>query len=526
MTPSDISRRLFMGLAGAGLAAATLPASMVRAQGRKLLVTVINNDPAAFNPAVSTNIEGIIASTPVYSWLIKQDIDGTNAADLATDWSMSEDGKTFTFTLRDDVTWHDGTPFTAEDVKFTIEEMLSVHNSIAKNAYATLSSVEAPDTKTIILTFSAPNVVFLAQPFALGPILPKHLWEGTDFNTNPVGKSPVGTGPFKFVAHEIGNKIEYTRNEAYFGEAPGMDGLLLRIMPDPVSRSAAFENKEIDAINVLSIPFTDITRFREMPGVTMKSFPAPGGAYLAVINMRNKPLDDVRVRRALAHAIDRSFIRENILPEISHAMNGPIWPASPLYNTELEDYSLDTAKAEALLDEAGVTKDANGKRFTLRVMWQNVFSQIGSIADVMAENLRPLGIEVDRTPLETSAVIQKGYIEGDFDIIINSYVLGPDPSFGVERLYNSNNILPKPFTNNSGYVNKEVDALFDKQRLAGSPEERKAIYDEIQSKIWDDLPVLPICSYDAVGFSHDEFVTDVYTHWNVIMEDFATAKPA
>lgn len=522
----QLDRRDFIGLVGSGLALNLLPMKPAIAQDQKQLVSVINSDPPSFNPAIATNIEGIIASTPVFSWIVQQDIDGTLRPDLASEWSMSDDGKEFTFKLREDVVWHDGTPFTAADVKFTIEQMLSVLNPIGKNAYTTLTAVEMPDDYAIRLTFSAPNLAFLSLPFGLGPIMPKHLWDGTDFNTNPVGKAPVGTGPFKFVGHEIGSKIDYVRNDAYFGSKPAMSGLIFRIMPDPVSRSAAFENEEIDAINVFSIPFTDIERFRNMPNVTMKSFQIPGAAYLATINLRNKPFDDVRVRQALAHAIDRAFIRANILPAISHQMTGPLWPASPLYNSDLVDYDFDLEKAEGLLTEAGIVKDADGKRFTMRLMWQNVFGQIGSMADVIAENLRPLGITVERQPMESSAVIQKGYIDGEFDVIINSFALGPDPNFGTERLYNSNNIVPKPFSNNSAYSNPKVDELFLKQRTVTTFDERKALYDEIQMLIWEDLPVLPICSYDAVGFSQDKYVKDVYAHWNVIMEDFGQAQPA
>lgn len=524
MTDYLISRRSLL-MAGGGLAATAFAPTIVYAQDKRLLVTVVNSDPPSFNPAVVSNIEALVVATPIYSQLINLDSEGKLVPDLAEKWEVSTDGTEFTYHLRANVSWHDGKPFTSADARFTVEEMLSKLQPVGRNAYKSLKAVETPDDHTLVIKFGSPNLSFLNLPFAQGPILPKHLWEGTDFNTNPAAKAPVGTGPFRFVRHDIGSQIELERNDNYFGGAPAFDGVRFRIMPDAVSRAASFENGDLDAINVLSIPFTEIGRFKSMPNVVAKGTQIPGPVFLGIINMRNAPYSDVRVRQALAHGIDRAFIRENILPGVSHQMSGPLWPASPLYNGSLVDYGFDAERANALLDEAGFARDANGQRFRLRLMWQNVISVLASMADVITENLRPLGITVDRMPLEIAALIQRGYIGGEFDMIIGSNVLGPDPDYGVERFYNSNNILNQPFTNNSGYKNEEVDALFDKQRVTTSFEERKVIYDQIQKLIWADLPVLPICSYEAVGFENKEFVTGVYTSWNPVMENFAKAMP-
>ncbi len=470
-----------------------------------------------------------MTSAPVYNGLITLQSDGTPLPELATEWEVSPDYKMFTFKLREGVKWHDGTPFTSADVKFTVEEMLSKIQPMAKAGYTQLESVETPDDLTVIIRFTSSNFPYLGVPHAYGPIVPKHLWEGTDFALNPYNKAPVGTGPFKLVEYRIGESFRYEKNPDYFMEGqPAFDELIYRIMPDAVSRSAAFEAGEIDTVSGNAIPYTDIPRLEALPGVkSVAGSPYTGAAWMAIINMdeANGPYANKLVRKALLHAIDRGFIRDNVLPGISTNMIGPIWHNMPLHNAALADYELSAEKANALLDEAGYPRGADGTRFELRLLWSNVFAVVGRMADVMTQNLAAVGIKVVQSPMEQQGLIQKGYLDGEFDIIIGSYGLGPDPDYGTERLYNSNNIRPAPFTNNAHFRNEEVDRLFAEQRLAPTFEARKELYDRIQEIIWDELPAFSMCQYVIKMLYRSDYVEDVFQTWNPLGEPYATAKP-
>jgi len=526
MTEFHVDRRQFLALMG-GAAVTTVLPDFSAAADKKTLVAVVEGDPPSLNIGMTSSIQTLMTASPAYSWLIRLDGAGKPEPDLALEWKVSDDGLAYTFKLRPGVTWHDGKPFTSADAKFTIENFLAKIQPIGKNAYVYLASVETPDDLTLVLRFTQPNSPFLSVPFAYGPMLPKHVWEDTNFTTNPHDKAPVGTGAWKFAEYKIGESIRYVKNENYFIKGqPYFDELVFRIMPDAVSRSAAFENGELDTVSGNSIPYTDIPRLEAMPGVSSAGSTYAGTAWMALINMDSGPYAKKPVRQALVHAIDRAFIRKNILPGISWNMVGPIWPDSPLYYKNLVDYEFSADKANALLDQAGFPRGADGTRFELRLMWQTVFPVVNRMADVMKQNLAAVGIKLIAMPLEPQAVIQRGYINGEFDMIIGSYALGPDPDYGTERLYNSANIKPAPFTNNSHYRNPEVDKLFADQKLATSFADRKKIYDRIQEIIWDDVPAFGVCEYQAKMLFRSDYVTGVYDFWNSLGETFARAKPA
>jgi peptide/nickel transport system substrate-binding protein len=147
------------------------------------------------------------------------------------------------------------------------------------------------------------------------------------------------------------------------------------------------------------------------------------------------------------------------------------------------------------------------------------------MAQIITEGMKAVGIAVEPIALDVPGIIQRGYIESGFDLVMNSYALGPDPDVGTERLYNSNNILAAPYVNNAAYANPEVDKLFDEQRLTTTFEARKAIYDRIQELIWADVPCFPLCAYNIPSVFNSNYVTNVFNGYNMILEDFATATP-
>lgn len=503
-------------------------AGRAQAAGPLRLVGAIEEDPPILNPAITSLISSFVAGSPVYSALTRMDVVGNISGDLAEKWEISPDGMTYTFYLRKNIVWHDGAPFSASDVKFSLEQVNSKLHPY-RGAMKSIATVDASLTDNlVVLKLKHPQASLLAGMHNLvGSILPKHLWEGTEVPKNPLNRKPVGTGPFKFAEYVVGDRIRYVKNEKYFipGQ-PVFDELVLRIMPDAAARVAAFEKGDLDMLYSSAVPAPEVPRLSKLPGVTLKPASISAGAYLGNINTRNAPYSNVKVRQALAHAIDRGYIRDNVLPGMAQNMLGPIPPSLPLYNKELKDYAFDPARANELLDEAGFKRGADGTRFNFRLVWSASDIRVTKMGDIIAQSLATVGIRTLLQPLERATVNQRAYIGGEFDMVIDSFAQGPDPDIGIERLYNSNNIFPTIFVNNSAYSNPTVDKLFDEQRVQTEFAKRKAIYDRIQELIWADVPILPLCAYSVPGVIRTSFATGVFDLEASNREDFAAAVPA
>jgi peptide/nickel transport system substrate-binding protein len=516
-------RQALVGLAAAPL---ILSRRSPRAAEPRRLIGVIEEDPPFFNPAVSSGISSFVAGAPCYSALTRMDTNGKIAGDLAESFEISHDGLVYTFKLRPNIVWHDGHPFSAEDVKFSLEQ-INARLHPYRGALNAIEQFEAPGANTFVLRLKHPQASLISTLGNFcGSILPKHVWEGKDPARDPHNKQPIGTGPFQFVEYVAGDHILYKRNDKYFLPGkPAFDELMFRIIPDPSARLAALQNGEVDMIYSSAIPATEVARVGKFPGIQLRFSKIQTAGYQAYINMRNAPYSDRRVRQALAHAIDRAFIRNTVFPGLSGNMVGPVPPTSPLCNKALVDYALDPAKANALLDEAGFPRKGDGVRFTLRYLYGANDLPAAKIGDIMSRNLAAVGIKVLARPLDRGALIDIAFAKNEFDMTAASFSLGPDPDVGVERFYNSNNIFNIQAVNNSNYVNPEVDKLFDEQRVQLDFAKRKAIYDRIQEIVWNDIPVFPFCTYALPGAFNSKAVTGIFDGEASAREDFTFAKP-
>jgi peptide/nickel transport system substrate-binding protein len=303
--------------------------------------------------------------------------------------------------------------------------------------------------------------------------------------------------------------------------------VVLRIIPDPSARVAAFEKGEVDMIYFNALPFSEAPRLAKLPGVTLQKTNLRGAAFIGIFNLRNKPYSDVRVRQAIAHAIDRGFIRDNVDTGFTIKMLGPVPPASPLYDSDLKDYDFDPKIANDLLDAAGYPRNADGIRFAFNFLWPSTDAGTTRMAEIIRENLKAVGIEAKLQPLERAALQQKGYVALRFDMLCETYGLGPDPDIGVEPLYNSKGIQnpPVPYLNPSGYSNPEVDRLFEEQRVLVDLPKRKEVYARIQKLIWDDVPVLPMFSYEGPNIYRSSVVSGVFQGSYGSQDSFVTAAP-
>src|SRR5690606_21611888 len=231
---------------------------------------------------------------------------------LATAWSISEDGLTYEFTLREGVKWHDGKDFTSADVAFSLNALKQFHPR-GKTTFGQVVAIETPDAHTVTLKLKTPTPYLLpALSAAESPVVPAHIYEGTDVPTNPANNAPIGTGPFKFKEWVRGSHVEYVRNEEYWDAGkPLVAGLVARLIPDLSSRSVALETGEVDVAFRTPVPPNDIDRLSKDPKLNFepKGYEySPPNIIGIEFNHGRELFTNLRVRQALAHCIDREAI--------------------------------------------------------------------------------------------------------------------------------------------------------------------------------------------------------------------------
>lgn len=469
------------------------------------LVAAISGDPGSLNPAATTS--GIVhtASELMFNGLVDV-VDGEVVPALAESWDIEDDGALYRFHLRDGVTWHDGEAFTAEDVVFTFEEVLfEFHSRTAASLGNAIDEIVAVDDGTVEFRFDEPYGPLLLQlDHVEAPIVPEHVYAGTDILENEANTAPIGTGPFAFDSYDADAEIRLVRNEDYFEEGlPHVDEVVLRIIPDEGNALAALEAGEVDFL--FGSPGPELARLEGDPAFEFLRTPVnPGGSNCIMtmsFNLDLEMFDDERTRRAIGHAIDREQFIERVTFGQGRVAQAPIHSNIAFAHApEVELPELDRAMAAALLDEVGWVSDGDGVRTAQGVDGVEdgtelsfeflSFPTFSSYGELLRAQLEEVGIEVTLDAQEPPVFIETVFTDRDFDTNVISYCNGPDPEIGVRRMYLSTNIGPIPFSNSSAYVNEEVDELFDDAVRAVDPDERREIYATISEQLAEDLPYL------------------------------------
>lgn len=493
------------------------------------MIVGIGADPGVLNASISANLVEKTISSNVFSMLIRLDKKFSPVPDLAERWEISEDGLTYTFHLRQGVKWHDGEPFTSEDVKFTIDEVILPLHSRGATYKGVIDTVETPDANTVVIKLKnsfGPLMNALGYDFF---ILPKHLYAGTDIKNNPYNAKPVGTGPFRFVEWQKGSHVALERNpDFYLPGKPYLDRLVFQTIPDAAGRVLALESGDIDYLSYQSVPSSAVPRLKENANLvtTTEGFESLASIGMLTINVENPILKDVRVRKALAYAMDKKFIAERADYSIGKPATGPIASTSWAYEANVEPYAHDLEKAAALLDEAGYPAKADGTRFNLRLIADGAVEFHRKAAEILKEQFAQVGINLELELLERNVMLDRVYIKRDFDTQIHIFSTGADPAIDVSRLYVSSNIRPVNFTNASGYRNEAVDKLFAEGQSAFKAEDRAKAYHEVQKILVDELPAIWLEEVGIVGVwnkkfhgLHDWSAYSYYTFWDAWTED-------
>ncbi|MFN2454329.1 MAG: ABC transporter substrate-binding protein [Pyrinomonadaceae bacterium] len=453
------------------------------------VVVAVSSDPGGLNPAITTQGGVQLICGSIYSGLVAQDFDLNPVPDLAERWEVSPDGRTYTFYLARNAEFHDGVPLTSEDVRFTFEELLLKYHSRTRTSIGdNLRRIVTPDPHTVVFEFNKPYAAFLQLlDVTNAPVMPKHIYEGTDPLTNPHNTNPIGSGAFKFQEWVKGDHITLARNEKYFKAGkPYLDRIVYKVMPSAAMSAIAFENEEVDYF--LNPSPLDVVRLKKMGGVVVTDKGREGFATVETLvpNLNRAPLSDLRVRQAMAHAIDKNYMVDKLLFGMGVAATGPVsqllnWA----HNPNVVKYEKDIARANQLLDEAGYKRGSDGVRFHLNFVYAASYAKI---AETLRDQLGEVGIVLDLQLMEFSAAVDVVYIKKDFDLGFASFENGPDPDIGVKRTVVSSNIGAIPFSNGAGYRNPRIDELFELAASESDKQKRAAYYFEAQEILVKDLP--------------------------------------
>jgi peptide/nickel transport system substrate-binding protein len=467
------------------------------------LVSAMGAEPRVLNPGITTDFYDYMVSGAIYNKLVTLGPDQAPAPDLAKSWTVSEDAKTLTFKLNSGVKWHDGKPFSSADVKFSYEKIINVYHGSGAVIFTKVASIEAPDPDTVIIHLKEPSAPFLTFIARDGRILPKHLYENSDIQNNPTNLKPVGTGPFKFASWQRGSSITLERNPDYFVKGqPYLDRIVFKVIPDASARVVALESGEVDYVAASDLQSSAVERLRKTAGITVTSKGHESWAAITelMFNMDKPPLNDLKVRRAISQAINRDFIVDKASFNLNKVATGPLSSeTSWAYAKDVHLYPYDVAAAEKLLDEAGFKRGADGTRFKMKVVAARGVDAFAKSAEIVAEQLKKVGIDVEVNILDRATVLNQVYTKREFDTFIHSMTSGPDPAIGVERQYISSNIRPSPFTNAVGYKNPAVDKLFADAAIETSIDKRAGFYKSAQKILTDDAVMVWL--YEGVIYS-------------------------
>lgn len=451
-------------------------------------------DPV-FNPwHPNAFAESNVVNRVLFSGLTKPGLELAPAPDLAASWEVSDDGLAWTFFLREDVTWHDGEAFTADDVVYTFNE-IALNTELGANNmsyFSSLERVDAVDEYTVVFTLTKPVAALPAYLSFNTEILPKHIFQGQDpwdlisFNK----EKPIGTGAFRMDSYTSGQSVRLIANPDYYDGAPKLERVEYKVLADVNTHVAQLLTGE------LSIFALDdqaaLSRLEAARDIEIVPAYTPRFFWIA-LNQENDLFTDVKVRRGMLHAIDRPYIIETVLNGYGTPADAGISPAMQYYyNSDVPRYEYDPERAARLFAEAGWEDsdgdgvlDKNGTPFSF-LFEVGIQGNLVRIGQIVQQQLREAGLDARFETLEWNTMIQKNVIRRDYDMILNwwRYPADPDllPYFHSSTAGTGYNI--------PGYRDSRLDELLEAGSTIADPEERRGIYLELQNYMAETLPYL------------------------------------
>ncbi|WOC15668.1 ABC transporter substrate-binding protein [Pseudochrobactrum sp. MP213Fo] len=410
----------------------------------------------------------------LYEGLVRIDEAAMVKPSLAKSWTISPDNLTYSFKLQEGVKFHNGTAFDCSVVKFTYDRATAPDSTNAQKAlFAPIAKTECPDPYTAVVTLKHPSSTFL---FGMG-------WGDAvmmapdSVATNKT--NPVGTGPFKFKRWVQGDRVEFERNPDYWGEPAKLSAVTFRFISDPSAAAAAVMAGDVDAFPEFPAPEL-ISRLKNDDRLTVEIGSSAGKVIMSLNNAR-KPFDDVRVRRALTHAIDRNMVQEAITTGLAKVIGAHYTPAEPGYVDLSNTYPYDVEKAKALLAEAGVPA---GTVMTI-MLPPPAYARRGG--EVIAAMLAEVGIEAKLVPVEFAQWLDQVFARSDFDATIIAHVETRDLDIYARDKYYFN------------YNSPEYKALYKQFTETVDEKQQIELLGQLQRKLSEDVPNVFLYALPKIG---------------------------
>lgn len=481
--------RRLMTVMAAAFALSIAPAAFAQTPTNVVVVGQIA-EPQSLDPHAVTAVNDFRILVNLYDGLVRF-ADGSLEVEpsLAESWEISDDGLTYTFQLREGVTFHDGTPFNAEAVKFNFDRMLDEQHPFHDTGpfplaffFSAVDEVTAVDETTVQFTLSEPFAPFLSNlAYPTGLIVSPAAVEaqGADF-----GRNPAGTGAYRFQEWQGNQRVVVTRNDDYWGGAPALEAIVFRPITDANTRVAEMLSGGIDIM--VEVPPDSIAQFRDAPDFEVHEQAGPHLWFL-ILNLKEGPFADQRVRQAANYAIDKQSLVTDVLQGTAEVAAGPIPPAFAwAYNDDLEPYPHDPDRARELLEQAGY----DGEEITFYVTegGSGMLDPVAMGTAIQAD-LAAVGMNVRIETYEWNTFLGQVNpgLEGKADMAQMAWMTNDPDTLPFLTLRTA--AFPDEGGFNSGYYsNPNVDELLDQARMVTDQDERAALYREVQAIVHDEAP--------------------------------------
>ncbi|MGH7469868.1 MAG: peptide ABC transporter substrate-binding protein [Longimicrobiales bacterium] len=516
-------------VAALGLAACAQPAGRA-GLSNDLLIVGYDREPDTLNRYASHILEDIHSC--VIEGLTTNDEDMRIVPVLASEVPTLENGGVImradggmdvTWKLRPGVKWHDGVPHTSADVKFTVDAILKGDwKPESVDGFDRISSVDTPDSLTAVVHYKEVYAPYALQFFR--GTLPKHVLEGRNIDqANDYNRAPLGTGPYRVAEWKTGEHILLERVPAYWrgGGQPHIQRILFRFLSNTTTRINQLKTGEVHVVAL--VPWDKVRELREVPGVRLNQVLGNGYEHVTLNQRQFAPFQDVRVRQALAHAIDRDLIVRTILDGLVQVVNGPVQPLSWAYDADVRSYGFDPHKARRLLEEAGWTAGPNGTRvkagtpLSFTLITQAGFVIRENVAQTLQQQLRAVGVDM-KVRLIDGTVISTLWFAGNFDAMLHWWQQGADPEI---TLFFAGDRAPPRGRNINFLADDSLNTLLYASDRTVDPARRGDLLRQAQRRVAALAPEIPLYNtskIDAVPAALRNFKgnpTNAGPFWNV-----------
>lgn len=457
------------------------------------LISNLGAEPSTLNPITSTDASASAIQEYIYESMIRRNPETLKLEPLlAESWEIAEDHLTYTFHLKKNISWEDGQPFTAKDIRYSFDRIRDpkVDAAHLRNYYQDIDNLEVLDDYTVRFHYRVPY--FRALDFCGGiPIVPAHLFKPEDdFNQHPIARQPVGTGPYRLLYWRTGEEIVLVRNEKYWGEKPHLDRLVFKIIVDPTVALHVLKQGGLDQCGLRPIQWARQTQSERFQETFQKlKYYTPRYSYIGW-NMRRPLFADRRVRVAMTMLLDRDTILNKVFFGLGTVVTGTFYVNSPEYNKKIKPYPYDPKAALELLEAAGwKRRDGNGPLekdgvpFRFEFIISGGSKEAEQIATMLQENLKQVGIQMEIRKLEWAVFIQK-IDSHNFDACTLGWSLGweTDPY----QLWHST--MAEKGSNFVGFKNEEADRIIETARQEFDPAKRDKLYHRFSEILHEEQP--------------------------------------